>query len=241
MGQIDICFQIYRYQKFYIKMAAWWGGGLYNHTEIRFSDGLCFAAHPADGGVRFKEKVIDDKNWDIISIILTDEEEQKMRAWCEKQVGKPFDWLAFLGFQLPAGFGIQDPRRWYCSEVDARALTVIGIIGYYRRIDPNKLYNLLILLCDGKRIINRSKNRYEKMEDDNTYHYTAAFVFSGFLSVILLILKLCGIKISWWWVLAPLGFSWGLFALSVCIFAIAILLLALLQPPIWKLLQKFKK
>jgi hypothetical protein len=67
-----------------------------------------------------------------------------------EQDGKPYDWRAILGF----GMGERDwrvPDSWFCSELQARALEVAGILNFPAdvpmwRITPRDLWLLVTQL-----------------------------------------------------------------------------------------------
>ena len=109
----------------------WWLGGLYSHTELIFSDGVCGSSRHVDGGVALRVVEFNDKDWDIIEI---NRDEAAARHWFEVHRGEDFDFLGLLGFVWTRG--LNKRRKWFCSEAVAASL------GYSEphRLDPCSLH-----------------------------------------------------------------------------------------------------
>ncbi len=124
--------------------------GPYSHTELRFSDGRCFSASwvkekrglfGVRAGTRFKKIELKPGRWDRWKIVLSPEEEFKIRAWCAQRAGRPYDILGILGFVLRKD--LDAPFAWYCSEICSRALTVFGIFRFPHKISPNGMARIM--------------------------------------------------------------------------------------------------
>lgn len=121
-----------------------WTGGPYSHVEIIFSDGMWFSSSPRDGGCRFKH-IAKDAKWDYQYINISPSDEDKVRAFCEKQNHKKYDWVwIFLTQLIP--LNIQERNKWGCSEIVVAALQQANYIDKGIRpysVDPNECYELL--------------------------------------------------------------------------------------------------
>lgn len=121
------------------KAISLWTKGPYSHCELIFSDNIFFSSSYRDGGVRFKQ-ISNLKNWNILNIEIKNEE--KVREWCEKQVGKKYDLLGVF-MQIPNLSYIEDRNKWYCSEICSHVLKKFGNYTDNTKISPNKLYKIL--------------------------------------------------------------------------------------------------
>lgn len=105
-----------------------WTFSKYSHCEVIFSDGLAFSSHVADGGTRFINlSYPSPAKWDIIEIPTTVEEEIAIKAFCYRELNCKYDWLGiFLSQVLP--FRREHPDRWFCSELCAAILKLLGYL-----------------------------------------------------------------------------------------------------------------
>lgn len=123
------------------KAVAWWSNGPYSHCEVIISyvgEGLylCASSSPHDGGVRFKEIAINEEEWDVVGV---EGNLGLVQGWFVGHVGAKYDYLGLFGFVFRRG--VQDQRRWFCSEAIAESL------GYPSpwRYDPNTLFDLMAI------------------------------------------------------------------------------------------------
>ena len=139
---MKIIFYVAKYGTIWDQLIALRTWGPYSHVELMFSDGMCFSSSPRDGGTRFKKIQIDPVHWTALD--FPTDKEDCIRKWCEKQVGKPYDWLGILGLAIDAPI-IDDNKIWYCSKVCTAAID--QYLAYNKfipiRINPNKLYKIL--------------------------------------------------------------------------------------------------
>lgn len=113
----------------------------YSHVEFLFSDGIAFSSSGRDKGTRYK-RIKPNDHWDLIEINTADE--NKLRLWCDYQLGFNYNLLGALG--LPSFFV---PHSWYCSEIVLAGLHTQGILLDKKsyKSSPNNLYtNLQALL-----------------------------------------------------------------------------------------------
>jgi len=113
------------------------------HVEVRMR-GQWFSA-TTDYGVRFTidpgytaDGAPDPEHWDVVAVqeLMTDE----VFAWCQKQVGKWYDWYgAMLSPIIPADEIRVNPYEWFCSELAAEVAESVGIPELNLAPDPSTL------------------------------------------------------------------------------------------------------
>ncbi|MDD2736069.1 MAG: hypothetical protein PHF56_19220 [Desulfuromonadaceae bacterium] len=87
-----------------------------------------FSADAWSGGVCSKPVITFNRDhWDIVEVTLA-----KDLKWLNAQLGKKYDWLGIFGLIT---IGIEDPEKWYCSELAAAALGMKN-----RQVSPGELY-----------------------------------------------------------------------------------------------------
>ena len=146
---MELMFYHAKYGDWKDKVISWWTWGPYSHTEIRFPDGQCFSSSVRDGQqVRFKKIEVDPEHWTILQLPL--EETPEIRAYCDSQLGKKYDWLGIFGFALFKEYdaGINNPKKWYCSEICAEILRHLGWTDIPHKVSPNKLFKLVSAKID---------------------------------------------------------------------------------------------
>lgn len=122
------------------KAIALWTGGPFSHVELRFDDEVCFSSSARDGGTRFKT-IQPDGHWEILKL---PDEDARIRKWCQKHIGLPYDYLGVFGLALGQK-KLEGHQRWYCSEIIATVLKKFNAIEMRStRIDPNRFYQFLI-------------------------------------------------------------------------------------------------
>jgi uncharacterized protein YycO len=80
-----------------------------------------------------KEKTVVEV-YEIVG--LTDEQRARIETFLVAQIGKPYDYLAILGFMFRKP--LQKPSRWFCSELVFAACQAAGI-KLLARIPPWKV------------------------------------------------------------------------------------------------------
>lgn len=130
--------------RFFDKVVRWWTGGKYSHCELVFSNDTYFSADAWENEVRFKRMFPNPENWDFVALNLTQKEELVVRAWCDSQEGKRYDYTGILLSQVMP-LHIEDPNRWFCSELCVAALQRVGRLPglLAQDIDPSELAVLL--------------------------------------------------------------------------------------------------
>ena len=125
------------------RLIKWWTNGSYSHSEIQFSDGICFSSSSRDGGVRFKRIDINPDRWSSVDIPIKDE--AALITWCKTQVGRKYDWRGILGFGImPFRDNLQNRKKWYCSEICAEVIRRSGEHTMLpKKISPSLLHRWL--------------------------------------------------------------------------------------------------
>lgn len=129
---------------YFDKMIRMWTRGPYSHVEFMFSDGAWFGSSPREGGCRYSNIALDTSKWDFVKIDVTEEQEKVIRAWCNNQNGKGYDWTGIFLSQIFT-FNVDDPKKWFCSELCTAGLKLIGRFEKVvpESVHPNKLYKML--------------------------------------------------------------------------------------------------
>ncbi len=137
-----IAFYQARFGNWLDTLISWWTRGPFSHAEIVFSDGKSFSSSIRDKGVR-TITIKDETHWTFFELHLSTEAEQKIRVFCEGELGKEYDLLGTLGFILPTFR--PEKKKWFCSEFVVASLQQCGMLHWIKagKINPNKLYGLL--------------------------------------------------------------------------------------------------
>jgi len=127
------------------KAISIWTWGPYSHSELLFSDGICFSSSWRDDGVgvRYKDIHIVPKNWACVEVPTTQAQEKQMRYWCDLRAEEKakYDWRGIIQFVFP--FVRQNDEDWYCSEICIAAFLYAGILNYSMFCSPNCFYRRL--------------------------------------------------------------------------------------------------
>lgn len=100
------------------------------HAEAVLSDGMLLGAH-YEGGVMIRPAGYDKATTTqemIVIVPANPEMTDKFYAFCETQVGKPYDATAIAGLALDRDW--RTPDSWFCSELMAAALEDCGFINH---------------------------------------------------------------------------------------------------------------
>jgi uncharacterized protein YycO len=101
-------------------------GGYWSHCGVVSEDESYVIHATAKKGVirqPLGKMLLDFPNHTIIDIPVDDE--GAAQAWLLQQVGKPYDYVALLGFIFERGdWG--DDTKWYCSEMALMACLLAG-------------------------------------------------------------------------------------------------------------------
>ncbi|MDX1532664.1 MAG: hypothetical protein R3230_00500 [Nitrosopumilaceae archaeon] len=102
----------------------------WNHVAIQIGDNV-YEATPL--GVKRIPNYGFMQGWSRVTTInLEGLDESAAKKFLDKQLGKPYDWLALVA--LPFRKSWQSSKRWFCSELVSQALIHAGVREF--KIDP---------------------------------------------------------------------------------------------------------
>ena len=124
----------------------------YSHCEFVFSDGKAIYPTPYSARVILTRKLYSGPNIHIIDLPFTEEQEQTIRAWADKQLGTPYDYNSLVPPGLDKIIKRKKPfwkhrSTWMCSEFCAYGLELAGMKFFpddFKKVRPVDQYNKLI-------------------------------------------------------------------------------------------------
>jgi hypothetical protein len=115
------------------RLIKWWTKGLYQHSELRFSDGMSFSSR--NNGVGFKKiHYSHPERWDFIDLNVSKRDEDAIRQHALLHCGERYDWTGIYLDQF-LGTKIHTEDKWWCSEIIAHVLNI-----YPEMTDPTELH-----------------------------------------------------------------------------------------------------
>lgn len=96
------------------------------HAEALMPDGTLLGAH-AEGGVQARLHDYDHGQFtreEYVSLPASPEQTDAFHAFLRSQIGKPYDFEAIAGIVAERDW--QAPDSWFCSELQAAALSKCG-------------------------------------------------------------------------------------------------------------------
>jgi hypothetical protein len=109
--------------RYYDWLVCWWTKSKFSHVELQFPDSISFSSSVRDHGCRFKYIDYVPSRWvsyEIPITVVTEYDIARIKTFCNQQVGKKYDWLGILFAQV-LFLNIDNPNKWFCSEVLAKA------------------------------------------------------------------------------------------------------------------------
>ena len=104
------------------RLIAWFTQGKYSHVEFITPHGKALGAR-LKGGVQARDfHYIGNRKSRLFRIEVSD---NLLYQYANSQRGKPYDWLAIVGFIF--GRDWQNQRRWFCSEYVTWAILRSGV------------------------------------------------------------------------------------------------------------------
>jgi hypothetical protein len=103
--------------------------GKYNHAAIQLSDGSIYEATTGDGVRKIGEGDLnlEYNNYVIDYYGAEVGQEDELRAFLEKQLGKKYDYWMVFGFVIyKTSEDRKSSERWFCSELVLASLNKIG-------------------------------------------------------------------------------------------------------------------
>jgi hypothetical protein len=128
-----------------------WNTPPYSHSEILFSDGICFSSTTRSRGTgkkfigtRFEDVSIvmrNPKRWDVYEKKIANKDEQLMLKRAKSIGGLRYNFFGLSGFFMPFGLiqSLLYRNTWYCSQAVFYVLT-----GERKRISPRRLTTNLL-------------------------------------------------------------------------------------------------
>lgn len=113
-------------------LIGWFSAGHLSHVDALMPTGMLLGARigkggAAEAGVQLRKPGYANFSKRVVFKVPTsDEQEDAFYGFLHAQLGKPYDWRSILAFAL--GRDWREDDSWYCSELQARALEVSGIL-----------------------------------------------------------------------------------------------------------------
>lgn len=101
----------------------------YSHVECKVGDWF-YSSSKRDNGVRKKKFSVVRKNWDVITLNLSQEVIDKAVEFAESNLGKKYDYFGAINsvFWFPIN---GDKDSWFCSEFCTKMLQSAGVLLQY--------------------------------------------------------------------------------------------------------------
>lgn len=139
--------------------------GPYCHAEVILDDGRSYSSVAGERGVRFlsaedinSELARHADYWTVVPLpwATTDRAYQ----FCEQENGARYDYRGALS----AGFGLamQDPDKWFCSEISGRVISIVSGIHIPDLLCPTSLGTWIEGILDGE--TDDSLETYERVQ-----------------------------------------------------------------------------
>jgi hypothetical protein len=132
----ELCLQFVAERAIGSDVIGWFSAGHLSHVDAVLPDGMLFGARSdrtGTGAMRRSPGVQARPpgylRFSRCAIARVPAGEEAARRWLEflaAQDGKPYDWRAIWGFVVNRDW--RQPDSWICSELQARALEVAGIM-----------------------------------------------------------------------------------------------------------------
>lgn len=127
-----------------------WTGGPYYHVAAVFKNpnercmDTVYESTPTTGTHCIIVSYHDPREWDLVDIPMSKEDEEKIQTFFSGELGTAYDWLGLVMLQV---FHInrESKDKWICSELVVAGFQWIGRMLGRRAcsVSPNKLYKLI--------------------------------------------------------------------------------------------------
>jgi len=98
----------------------------YSHTEIVIGE-RWYSASNRENKVRVRQISGRSGKWDFTDIPMSKKNMDILEIFLKSQVGKGYDRLGIALSQI-LPLQIDDPKKWFCSELVAEALMIMGVL-----------------------------------------------------------------------------------------------------------------
>lgn len=145
------------------RLIAWYGQGYggYSHVDAVLPDGSLLGARSDAVGGKSPGVQIRPQGYErwlkrcVVEIDATDAQAAAWEGWLRRQIGRPYDHAAIVGFILGRRLG--DRGHWICSGCQFGALEAAGLLGPGPvppdEVTPNALLLLVTAGLRGKILV----------------------------------------------------------------------------------------
>ena len=98
----------------------------YSHTEIVIGN-RWYGASNRENRVRVRKITGNSGNWDFTEIPMSKRDMAILEIFLKSQVGEGYDRLGIVFSQI-VPLQIDDPKKWFCSELVAEALMIMSVL-----------------------------------------------------------------------------------------------------------------
>ena len=136
------------------KIVRWWTKSPYSHVELILPDDVTWiriGPFSSSKLCAIKKEKWDPKNWDFVTLKVTQPQLETIKEFFERTKGCKYDWWGMI-FSHLIPFKIKQRGKWYCSEWIAHALRVSRVIDWKKariferaKISPATLHDIVSL------------------------------------------------------------------------------------------------
>jgi uncharacterized protein YycO len=135
--------RLYKNQNGLISSAIrWQTRGIYSHSAI-IVDGVLYEASEFKG---VHNKIADKRNdryFDDYQIILSEQQEEDLIRFLDRQLGKPYDYTMVLRFITRQQEDRKSVGKWFCSELVFAAVQKVGV-NLLNNVEPWEISPVLL-------------------------------------------------------------------------------------------------
>ena len=125
----EIKVALYKWKKtFFSKLISWKQSfsyakrySDYTHVELVFDNDHSFSSSEVDEWVRFKIIKFKKKNWDFITIPVSNHHYHEIKSFCYSQEWNEYNWW-WIFFAQIFNMNFKWKNTWFCSEICSRAI-----------------------------------------------------------------------------------------------------------------------
>ena len=133
------------------KAIDWFSHGWWSHVDAVLPDGRLLGARFSGGVAIRPADYLGTTKIQQVNLPCSDDMSAKFYEFLNTQVGKAYDKTAIAAFIFNRDW--QNPKDWYCSELQASGLVTCGYLPHKlaipnNKITPSDLYFLLSGLVD---------------------------------------------------------------------------------------------
>lgn len=126
------------------RVIAWWTLGIFSHSYICLNNTI-YEADPSKGKV-IKRELDNESGYEKVYLTITNKQYKLIENFLNSALGNKYDRVGLVGFVLPTS---DREDRWFCSELVANCLKIIGYVPLWfldpSKISPNRLASILYI------------------------------------------------------------------------------------------------